>query len=423
MEALSARIAALEGAEAHEGAVGGRESAARDRVAAACSSQGVVFRMYGVAADYYSLPLEERARAVHAPGPQHLCKSVLLKNCAWEALPSGQDARNAEYYLVVVQYCEKLVSERVGPAVRNLLPEELRLPKNKYSFRLATQEESDKVCGFEHNAVAPVGLADSSVPLIVCSEVLQLDPPVIWLGGGEVDIKLQVNAPQFIEATGAFVLPLSEKRELDDLPKAASEKSVKSAPPAAPDSEKEPLEAIAKRFDQLELKVGKIIHAERHPESDKLLVETIDIGEVTSEGEPAPRQILSGIAKYYTPEDIINKMVVVMTNLKPAKLAGLASAGMVMCAKNEAQNELRIVEPPSDAPLGARVALKGCESAQSDPASAAQMKKKKIVESLLPDLAVNNDMEACFATVPWVVPAASNGSCTCETIVLPACVA
>ena len=73
-----------------------------------------------------------------------------------------------------------------------------------------------------------------------------------------------------------------------------------------------------------QLKVGKVIKCEKHPNADKLLVSQIDVGEET------PRQIVSGIADVYKPEEFVGKKVIVVTNLKPAKLRGVESQGMVL---------------------------------------------------------------------------------------------
>lgn len=73
-----------------------------------------------------------------------------------------------------------------------------------------------------------------------------------------------------------------------------------------------------------ELKVGEVVKCEKHPNADKLLVSQIDVGEET------PRQIVSGIADVYSPEEFVGKKVIVVTNLKPAKLRGVESQGMVL---------------------------------------------------------------------------------------------
>ena len=77
-------------------------------------------------------------------------------------------------------------------------------------------------------------------------------------------------------------------------------------------------------FMKVELKVGEVLSCEKHPKADKLLVSQIDCGN----GDV--RQIVSGIAQHYTPEEMKGKKVVVVTNLKPAKLRGVESQGMIL---------------------------------------------------------------------------------------------
>ena len=81
-------------------------------------------------------------------------------------------------------------------------------------------------------------------------------------------------------------------------------------------------------FDKVELRVGEVIKCEKHPEADKLLVFQIDFGD-------EQRQILSGIAAHYKPEELIGKHVIAITNLKPRKMRGLDSNGMLICAVKE----------------------------------------------------------------------------------------
>lgn len=82
-------------------------------------------------------------------------------------------------------------------------------------------------------------------------------------------------------------------------------------------------------FAKVQIKMGKILAAERIEGSDKLLKLSVDLGEGT------PRTICSGIAQYYSPEDMIGKMVPVITNLAPRKMRGVESNGMVMFAIDE----------------------------------------------------------------------------------------
>lgn len=81
-------------------------------------------------------------------------------------------------------------------------------------------------------------------------------------------------------------------------------------------------------FAKVAMQVGQVISCERHPDADKLLVSQIMVGETT-------RQIVSGIAAYYSPEDMVGKKVIVITNLKPVKLRGVLSEGMILAASDK----------------------------------------------------------------------------------------
>ena len=86
-------------------------------------------------------------------------------------------------------------------------------------------------------------------------------------------------------------------------------------------------------FGKLNFIVGEIIDSKKHEKADKLLVSQVKMGAVT-------RQIVSGIAEFYKPEDIIGKKVIVVENLKPVKLRGVESAGMLLCASHDGKLEL-----------------------------------------------------------------------------------
>ncbi|EOD00520.1 methionine--tRNA ligase [Caldisalinibacter kiritimatiensis] len=78
-------------------------------------------------------------------------------------------------------------------------------------------------------------------------------------------------------------------------------------------------------FDKIELRVAKVVEAEKHPNADKLLVLQLEVGDER-------RQVVSGIAKYYKPEELIGKDVILVANLKPVKLRGVESQGMILAA-------------------------------------------------------------------------------------------
>ncbi len=87
-------------------------------------------------------------------------------------------------------------------------------------------------------------------------------------------------------------------------------------------------------FDKMDFRVGTILSAEKHPKADKLLVFQVKMGTET-------RQIISGVAEYFKPEECVGKKVVVVANLKPRKLRGLESKGMILFADNEVDGKVR----------------------------------------------------------------------------------
>ena len=115
---------------------------------------------------------------------------------------------------------------------------------------------------------------------------------------------------------------VAKKVEVIEAKQKASIKAVKEKKEKEAKETKE--EITIDDFSKIQLKVGKVIKCEKHPNADKLLVSQIDVGEET------PRQIVSGIADVYSPEEFTGKKVIVVTNLKPAKLRGVESQGMVL---------------------------------------------------------------------------------------------
>jgi len=87
-------------------------------------------------------------------------------------------------------------------------------------------------------------------------------------------------------------------------------------------------------FDKLDLRVGTILECKKHPNADKLLIFQVKMG-------TEKRQIVSGVAKYYKPEETIGKKVIVVANLKPRKLRGEESQGMILFADNEVDGKVR----------------------------------------------------------------------------------
>jgi methionyl-tRNA synthetase len=100
-------------------------------------------------------------------------------------------------------------------------------------------------------------------------------------------------------------------------------------------------------FKKIELKVGKILSAEKVPDTDKLLKLSIDLG------EPEPRQIISGIATYFPDEGVlVGKRCMFVANLEPRTIRGLQSNGMILAVTTE-DGDFSLIEPASDIRAGA----------------------------------------------------------------------
>ena len=100
-------------------------------------------------------------------------------------------------------------------------------------------------------------------------------------------------------------------------------------------------------FEKMQFQVGEIIACEAVKKSRKLLCSQVKIGSQV-------KQIVSGIKAHYTPEEMVGKKVMVLVNLKPAKLAGVLSEGMLLCAEDE-NGELSLMVPEKEMPAGAEI--------------------------------------------------------------------
>ncbi len=101
-------------------------------------------------------------------------------------------------------------------------------------------------------------------------------------------------------------------------------------------------------FLKVELRIGKVIHAERIPNSKKLLKLIVDLGSER-------RQIVTGLAEFYRPEDLIGKYVVVVANLEYKKIFGVESQGMILATCDEENPAIVTIDKQSDEHVGKRV--------------------------------------------------------------------
>jgi methionyl-tRNA synthetase len=166
--------------------------------------------------------------------------------------------------------------------------------------------------------------------------------------------KLAGETPQLLDRTGSIGTPEPliarlEAGVLDGLvqPEASAAAPAKTEPAAQPKAKKAkepqapagpPAEIGFDDFLKVDLRVGRIVAAERVPKADKLLKLSVDLG------EEAPRTIASGIAEAYAPEALVGRHVVVVTNLAPRTIRGIESRGMLLCA-GPGGAELKLVDP------------------------------------------------------------------------------
>ncbi|XP_021296974.1 aminoacyl tRNA synthase complex-interacting multifunctional protein 1 [Herrania umbratica] len=149
----------------------------------------------------------------------------------------------------------------------------------------------------------------------------------------------------------------------------------------------------------LNIQVGLIRKAWKHPSADSLLVEEIDVGEAKL------RQVVSGLAKYYSPEELTNRRVVLITNVKPGKLRDVMSEGLVLCASNEDHTVVEPLIPPEGAKPGEGVSFSGIDGKPGDVLNP----KKKQLEKITPHLFTDEKGVATFKGIPFMTSA---GPCT-----------
>ena len=113
---------------------------------------------------------------------------------------------------------------------------------------------------------------------------------------------------------------------------------------------------------RVEIRVGRIITADRHPDADTLYVERVDLGPA---GE---RTVISGLANHIPLDELPNRLVVVVCNLKPSKMRGILSEGMLLAASKTTENGeiVELVTPPSDVSVGELVRIEGLGIPQPD---------------------------------------------------------
>ncbi|XP_051991289.1 tyrosine--tRNA ligase, cytoplasmic-like [Xyrauchen texanus] len=217
--------------------------------------------------------------------------------------------------------------------------------------------------------------------------------------------------PGDLKASVEFALnklldPIRKKFESPELrkltnsayPEPSKNKGAKGNPKQAAEEE----DVIPSRLD---IRVGKIISVDKHPDADSLYVEKIDVG------EEQPRTVVSGLVAYISQEQLQDRLVVLLCNLKPQKMRGIESQAMLLCASIEGKpRNVEPLDPPEGSSPGDRVYVEGYESGKPDD----ELKpKKKVFEKLQVDLNISDE---CIAQWKEKTLMTKLGQITCKTL-------
>lgn len=218
----------------------------------------------------------------------------------------------------------------------------------------------------------------------------------------------QVSLPKSGSAPAAAIEqePPKEQKKVAEKPKdgqdkpqqAKKEKKKGEAKPKPPPADAAPIDA-----SRMDMRIGFIVSAKKHPDADGLYVEEVDVG------EEKPRTIISGLVKHIPLEDMQQRYAIFLLNLKPAKMRGIFSHGMIMCGSTP--EKVEIVIPPEGVTPGEKVIVDGYTGTPDLP----QMNpKKKIFEQIQPDLGINAEGLAHYKGALWRVD--GKGTCRVPTM-------
>ncbi|KAK4766670.1 hypothetical protein SAY87_008312 [Trapa incisa] len=156
-------------------------------------------------------------------------------------------------------------------------------------------------------------------------------------------------------------------------------------------------------ISRVDIRVGLITKVQKHPDADSLYVEEIDVGEVQC------RTVVSGLVNYIPIEEMQNRKVCVICNLKPASMRGVKSHAMVLAASDSEHTKVELVDPPEGARVGERLTFPGFEGEPDDVLNP----KKKVWETVQPDLSTDSYLVARYKGVPFTTSA---GICKVSSI-------
>ena len=107
-------------------------------------------------------------------------------------------------------------------------------------------------------------------------------------------------------------------------------------------------------FKKLDIRIGKVLKVEDHPNADKLYLVTLDLG-CDAEGKRIEKTLVAGIRAHYTKEELAGKSLAVITNLEPATIRGVVSEGMILAASDKDKKHVLVLTPDKPIDAGSRV--------------------------------------------------------------------
>jgi len=196
-----------------------------------------------------------------------------------------------------------------------------------------------------------------------------------------------VSSPPQSQASVAS--PAADKPEESKTENKQPKKEKKEAKPKQPPKPAAPELPID--VSRLDMRIGQIVSVKKHPDADALYVEEVNLGEERN------RTIISGLVNHIPIEQMQDRIAVFICNLKPAKMRGILSEGMIMCGSTP--EKVEIIEAPSGASIGQRVSVEGF----TGEADALLNPKKKIWEQVAPDLKIDAAGTATYKGIPWKI--------------------
>ncbi|EOY20095.1 OB-fold nucleic acid binding domain-containing protein isoform 6 [Theobroma cacao] len=299
-----------------------------------------------------------------------ICKHFSLDPKAFSSEVPGNDIKNL--YLNILKSSGK-ESPKNNDEVMKWIAFAESFPKDSKACHGVLNELNADLA--QKSVLLGNGFTPSEADVIVFSAVHN---SVIGLSNSEKDklphVMRWMDYIQSKEDLGAlFQKILLEKPGFEPQKKAKGDKEAVQEKKKAPETEASDKDKELS-VSLLNIQVGLICKAWKHPSADSLLVEEIDVGEAKL------RQVVSGLAKYCSPEQLTNRRVVLITNVKPGKLRDVMSEGLVLCASNEDHTAVEPLLPPEGAKPGEHVSFSGIDGKPDDVLNP----KKKQLEKITP---------------------------------------